>query len=177
MTGFDVTILVLVGTGAVLGFARGFVQEVLALAAWLFAMVAIHNLHTPLSHALLPYIETQSGAAVLAFALLMLIPYGITKLIANKLGGLSRNSALGAVDRALGFGFGAVKGMVIVVLGFSILVLGYDTIWGAAGRPTWMTRSRSYPFVNASSDALVKMLGARRAEAASQSNSSSDGNN
>ena len=73
---------------------------------------------------------------------------------------------LGPVDRILGFGFGALKGSLIIVLGFSVIVLGYDTVWGAGGRPAWLTKSRTYPFVNASSDALVKAIGKRRDEAA-----------
>ena len=166
MTGFDIAILLLVGLGAVTGFMRGFVQEVLALAAWIFALVAIHYLHTPLSLALNPYIGTPSGASVLAFALLLLVPYAVVKLLGNRLGEASRNSVLGPIDRLLGFGFGALKGVIIAVMAFSLLVLGYDTIWGAGGRPTWITQSRSYPFVNASSDALVKMIGERRKAAA-----------
>ena len=55
---------------------------------------------------------------------------------------------------------------MIIVLAFSVIVLAYDTIWGVGGRPAWLTKSRTYPFVNASSDELVKAIGKRRAEAA-----------
>ncbi|MDR2857900.1 MAG: CvpA family protein [Novosphingobium sp.] len=166
MTGFDIAVLVIVGVAAVIGFLRGFVQEMLALLAWIIALFAIHYLHMPLSHSLLPAVGTESGASVLAFALLLLVPYGMVKLIANRLGGKARNSVLGPIDRVLGFGFGAIKGIIVVVLAFSVLVLGYDTVWGAGGRPDWITRARSYRFVNASSEALVKMIAERRQEAA-----------
>ena len=166
MTGFDIAVLIVVGLGAITGFMRGFVQEVLALAAWVVSMVAIRQLHTPLSEALMPHIGTESGAAVLAFAILLLVPYAIFKLLANRMGEASRNSVLGPIDRVLGFGFGSIKGMLIVVITFSLLVLGYDTVWGAGGRPTWITQARSYPFVNAASEALVQMIAERRKEAA-----------
>jgi len=166
MTGFDIAVLILVGLGAITGFMRGFVQEVFALAAWVLALVAIHNLHTPLTAALMPYVGTESGASVLAFAILLLVPYAIVKLLSDRLGSASRNSVLGPIDRVIGFGFGAIKGMVITVLAFSVLVLGYDTIWGAGGRPQWITGSRSYSFVNPASEALVKMIGERRKQAA-----------
>lgn len=167
MTGFDIAVLVLVGFGAVTGFLRGFVQEVLALCAWAVSLVAIHYAHTPVSQMLEPYVGDRMGAnAVLAFALLLLVPYVVVKLIAGRIGAASRGSFLGPVDRVIGFGFGAVKGMLIAVIGFSILVLGYDTVWGVDGRPPWITQSRTYPFINASSDALVKMIGERRREAA-----------
>ncbi|MBU6267122.1 MAG: CvpA family protein [Sphingomonadales bacterium] len=165
MTGFDITVLILVGLGAVMGFLRGFVHEVLALLAWVLAVAAIHLLHPALSAALLPYVHTTSGAWVLAFAILLLVPYGGTKLVANWLGSASRNSVIGPIDRVLGFGFGAVKGTVIVVLGFALLTLGYDIAWGKDGRPTWITESRTYPFINACSEKLLKVLAERRAEA------------
>lgn len=38
MTGFDYVVLLLVGLGAVGGFFRGFVEEVLSLAAWCLAL-------------------------------------------------------------------------------------------------------------------------------------------
>jgi membrane protein required for colicin V production len=162
MTGFDIAVLVVLGLTAVTGFMRGFVQEVFALAAWVLALVAIKNLHAPLTAALFPYVGTESGSAVLAFAILLLIPYAIVKLLANRMGEASRNSVLGPIDRLLGFGFGAVKGMVVVVMAFSLLMLGSDTILGSAKRKDWITLSRSYPFVDAGSRYLVSLISERR---------------
>jgi len=162
MTGFDIIVLLIVGVAAVGGFMRGFVQEVLSLASWLLAIFAIRYLHTDLTAFLFDYIGTPSGAAVLAFVLLLLIPYAAMKLIAGRAGRASRASVLGPIDRVLGFGFGAVKGVIIVVMAFSLLVLGYDTVWGPSGRPTWITTSRSYPFVNASADAMVQLIRERQ---------------
>lgn len=162
MTGFDIAVLLLVGMGAITGFLRGLVQEILSLAAWVLALFAIHYLHTPLSQGLAPMIGTGSGAAVLAFALLLLVPYAFVKLVAGWLGARSRTSVLGPIDRLLGLGFGALKGLIIIVLAFSVLVLGYDTVWGIGGRPIWITQARTYPVVNAASEQLVKMIAARR---------------
>jgi len=141
---------------------RGFVQETLSLVAWVLAIFAIRYLHTDLTALLFGFVGTPSGAAVLAFALLLLIPYAAMKLIARWAGRTTRNSVLGPIDRVLGFGFGAVKGVIIVVMAFALLVLGYDTVWGASGRPTWMTTARTYSFVNASADAMVQLIGERQ---------------
>ncbi|MEJ2457707.1 MAG: CvpA family protein [Novosphingobium sp.] len=166
MTGFDIAVLLFVGLGAITGFIRGFVQEVLALGAWIFALFAIRMFHTPFTLWLEPHIGTASGAGVLAFVLLLLVPVVVVKLVAGWAGKASRASVLGPIDRVLGFGFGAVKGVVIVVLAFSVLVLGYDMVWGTSGRPDWITRSRTYPFINASSEALVQLIAERRHEVA-----------
>lgn len=165
MTGFDIAVFLLVGLGAVLGFTRGFVQEVLALAAWVVSLFAIRILHAPFSELLEPFIGTSSGAAVLAFAALLLLPYMIVKLLANSFGEASRNSVLGPIDRFLGFGFGALKGFVITVVAYSIFMLGFDTVWGAGGRPQWVVDARTYRFVDAASNGLVTKLSERRREA------------
>lgn len=162
MTGFDIAALLVVGFGAITGFIRGFVEEVLALLAWIFSLVAIHYLHTPVADFFSTQLGTASGGAVLAFAVLLLIPYAAIKLLGNWLGRSSRNSVLGPIDRVLGFGFGTVKGVLIVVVAFSVLVLGYDTVWGPKGRPNWITQARTYRFVDASSSALVAMIAQRR---------------
>lgn len=162
MTGFDIIVLLIVGVAAIGGFMRGFVQEILSLSAWVLAIVAIRYLHTDVTAFLFDYIGTPSGAAVLAFVLLLLIPYLVMTLIARRAGASTRSSVLGPFDRVLGFGFGAVKGAIIVVMAFSVLVLGYDTIWGPEGRPEWMVTARTYPFINASADELVQLIAERQ---------------
>ncbi len=163
MTGFDLIVLLLVGVAAIGGFLRGFVQEVLSLAAWVLAVLAIRFLHTDLTAAILEFIGSPVTAGIFAFALLLLIPYAAMKLIARVAGRASRQSVLGPIDRVLGFGFGAVKGMIIVIIGFSLLVLGYDTIWGLKGRPLWIAEARTYQLVDAGSREMVQLIAERRA--------------
>lgn len=163
MTGLDYIVLLIVGVAAVGGFLRGLVQEMLSLAAWFVAIFAIRFFHTPATELLAGYIGEGTSTTILAFLLLLLIPYFVMRLIASRAGAVSRKSVIGPVDRVLGFGFGVVKGFIIAVLGFSLLVLGYDTIWGAQGRPDWITTARSYPLVDASSRGLVEMIAEHRA--------------
>ena len=164
MTVFDAIVLLLVGAAAIGGFMRGFTQEVLSLGAWVLAVLAISALHTDLTAVIYSYFGTPTSAAILAFVLLLLIPYAAMKLIARWFGRKARASVLGPIDRVLGFGFGMVKGVIIVVMAFSVFVLGYDTVWGAAGRPTWLTSARTYQFVDASSKAMVQIIRERREE-------------
>ena len=172
MTGFDYIVLLIVGIAAAGGFMRGFLQEILSLAAWVLAAFAIRFLHTPLTLSLQDFLGDDITTSLLAFTLLLLIPYAAMKVIANNVGMASRNSLLGPIDRVLGFGFGALKGMLIVVIAFSLLVLGYDTVWSYKGRPNWITTARSYELVDSSSRALVQVRGERGATLRDQSDES-----
>ncbi|MEP5938990.1 MAG: CvpA family protein [Erythrobacter sp.] len=169
MTVFDIIVLIVVSVAAVGGFLRGLVQEVLSLAAWILAAFAIYYLHSPLTEAIKTQLDTEPATSILAFALLLLIPYAAMKVIANNVGEASRNSILGPIDRVLGFGFGALKGALIFVFAFSLLVLGYDTVWGYEGRPTWMTTARTYPIADAASRDLVSVIAERREKLKEQS--------
>lgn len=174
MTGFDYVVFLIVAVCAIGGFFRGFVEEVLALAAWCLSLFALHYLHEPLTLWLEPHLANETGAGVLAFVLLMLLPWLVTRYLARAIGSASRNSVLGPIDRLLGFGFGAVKGFVLMVLAFSLMVFGYDVVWGINGRPLWITEARTYPFLNAASEELMTMIADRRSEAADAAKSGED---
>ena len=164
MTAFDIIVLMIIAVAAIGGFMRGLVQEVASLAAWVLVIFAIRYMHTDLTAWLnANAIPTQTGAALLAFALLLLIPYAGAKLLARQVSDLAQNSVLNPVDRVLGFCFGAIKGAIVVVLAYSLLVIGYEPIWEEAGRPGWITNSRSYELVNEGADSLVQLLEDRRA--------------
>ena len=159
MTALDIIILFLLGGGAIFGFIRGFVQEALSLIAWIMIIAAVRILHGPATAIMSEWVGTESGAAVLAFLTIVIVTYALGNWIAKAIGTKSRKSVLGPIDRVLGFGFGALKGLIIATLIFLLLVMGYETLFGTAvKRPEWMTTSRTYPLLNASGDAMSAFL-------------------
>lgn len=163
LTAIDILVLLAVGGAAVMGFMRGFVTEVLSLMAWLFVVLALRFLHTPLAAMLAEPVGTVQGAAVLAFALIAGVTWFGGRLVANSIGSRTRTGLLGPVDRALGIGFGALKGLVLVSLGFLLVALVVDTVSGGpAERPDWMTQSRTYPLLNATSASIAEFVDKRR---------------
>ncbi len=165
MTALDVFVfLLLIGGGAV-GFVRGFVHEVISLFAWLVAIAMLKLFHSQLWTGLIDSFGTSSpAAAVLAFAILFIPSFIVVKLLARSLGKKTRrHSMLGPFDRVLGGGFGALKGLLGATLFFLLANLATDMVYGPrADRPQWMTRSRTYPLLNASGRAIVDWVEARR---------------
>jgi membrane protein required for colicin V production len=163
MTALDMLVFLLVGGAALLGLKRGFVTETLSLGAWAFAVMAVKLLHGPVAEILTDVVGTASGAAVLSFALIFGITMFAGRMIARSIGERSKQSTLGAFDRILGLGFGAVKGLIGASLVFLFVSLIYDTIYGSKSvRPAWMTESKTYPLLSASSHALVTFVEERR---------------
>jgi membrane protein required for colicin V production len=165
MTALDVFVFLLLIGGAAIGLVRGFVHEVISLLAWVVAIAMLKLFHGQLwtglensSH------MSPAAAAVLAFALLFIPSFLLVKLLARSLGGRTRRSpVLGPFDRVLGAGFGMLKGLLGATLFFLLANLATDMVYGPqADRPGWMTRSTTYPLLNASGRAIVDWVEARR---------------
>jgi len=163
LTALDMVVLLAVGGAAILGFVRGFVTEVLSLFAWVAITAALKLFHIPISQALTRFVGTASGAAVLAFVLIAGFTYFFGRLVARAIGARTRTSVLGPLDRGLGFGFGALKGLILCSLAFLLMALVVDTTrGGSARRPAWMTTSRTYPLLNATSAGIADFVDRRR---------------
>ena len=159
MTGLDIFVLILMGGAAVLGFLRGFVQEALSLGAWILVVIGVRTLHTPISDRLIEPVGSESGASVLAFASIVIVTYELGRWLARSIGARSRKSMLGPIDRVLGFGFGMIKGLIGATLLYLLVILVYDSIYGAdTARPEWLAESRTFPLLNASGNAMVEFV-------------------
>lgn len=157
MAALDMAMLLILGGTAVFGFLRGFVQEVLSLMAWALAVITVRLFLAPVSDLAGVWVGPGGSAAILAFVLLFGLSILVGRLLARRIGRSSRASVLGPVDRVLGGGFGALKGLVGTTLLFLAFSLVYDMIYGVkADRPLWMSSARSYPLLDASGKALTQ---------------------
>lgn len=165
MTALDVFVFLLLIGGAAIGFVRGFVHEVVSLLAWIVGIAMLKLFHAQLWTGLENSFHTSPAAgAVLAFALLFVPSFVLVKLLARSLGGRTRrHKLLGPFDRVLGGGFGLLKGLLGATLFFLLANLATDMVYGPqADRPQWMTKSRTYPLLNASGRSIVDWVEARR---------------
>jgi len=164
MTALDVFVFLLLIGGAAVGFVRGFVHEVISLLAWIVAIAMLKLFHAQLWTGLENSFHTSPAAGeVLAFALLFVPSFVLVKLLARSLGGRTRrHRLLGPFDRVLGGGFGLLKGLLGATLFFLLANLATDMVYGPqADRPQWMTKSRTYPLLNASGRSIVDWVQAR----------------
>ncbi|MEO7564178.1 MAG: CvpA family protein [Sphingomicrobium sp.] len=164
MSVLDIFVFLLILGGAAIGFVRGFVYEVISLLAWIVGIVVLKLFHAQLTNGLDGMVgSTHAAAAVLAFAILFIPTFVVVKIAAGTIGGRTRRSILGPIDRVLGGGFGAIKGLLGATLFFLLANLATDMVHGPqSDRPEWMTKSRTYPLLNASGRGIVDFVETRR---------------
>lgn len=159
MTALDMAMLLLTGGMAVTGFLRGFVEEVLSLFAWVFAVMAVYLFLAPLTDLAGIWMGPGATTSILTFGGLFILTFFAGKLLARRLGQSVRTSVLGPVDRVLGGGFGVLKGLIVATVAFLAFTLAYDLFFGVGGkRPEWMTSARSYPLLKASGTVMSRFV-------------------
>ena len=165
LTLLDILVLIFVGGGAILGALRGFVTEVLSLFAWVAAVIALKLFYTPAALLIGAWLHTRAGASLLAFVLVFALVFFGGRMVAERIGRRTRDSVLGPIDRTLGLGFGALKGLIGVTLLFMFGNLVYDLGYGGeTPRPTWVREARSIALLQASRHAIDDLIARRREE-------------
>ncbi len=156
MTGFDIVVLLIVGALAVLGAIRGFVTEILTLLAWVAAVVAL-KLFYPAGKAIAAgMVGSEVAAAVIAFVVIFFGTFFLFRLVGRLLGDRTKRSVIGPIDRVLGLGFGAVKGLIVVSLIFLVVTRGHALIWGGGERlPEWLLAAKTEPLLDITSRAII----------------------
>ncbi|MEO1045135.1 MAG: CvpA family protein [Pseudomonadota bacterium] len=163
MTVFDIIILAIIAAAAIGGLFRGLVEQLLSLAALSAAVMLVGLLHEPATQYLATLTTTETGASLLAYIGLFGIGYFVLRWIASAVGQRSRESALGPIDRVLGFGFGVIKGVLLCTTVFLLIILVHEYAYATRERPQWLTEGRTYPLLNACGDLIVEYLEERRA--------------
>jgi membrane protein required for colicin V production len=163
MTAFDIVVVLMIGLAALLGVMRGFVTEILSLIAWVAGVAALQLFYKPGAALAAGVTGSETGGAILAFVLIFLVTFIGFRLIARLLGERTRQSIVGPVDRALGLGFGAIKGLIGASLLFLLVNLFFDVTWGRdEPKPEWLRSAKTYPLLKLSSQAIVDWVEERR---------------
>ncbi len=152
LTLLDIIAAGIILISAVLAMVRGFVREVLSIASWLIAAVAAYYLYVPLRDVIQPYIDNETLATIIAVAVVFIVVLVIVTYITMKIADLVVDSRIGSLDRIFGFIFGAVRGLLLVVVAFSFFV------WLVENQPDWMTEAQTYPILVDLSEQLAALL-------------------
>lgn len=154
-TGFDWVVLVLVGLLALAGLMRGFTHEALSLAGWIGAAIVVRFFHEDLTTWLSPRVGGDASGAIIAFLLLFFGTVIAARLLAGAVGGAAKRSVLGPMDRLLGLGFGALKGVILASVLFLLAQFATGLFDEDRTPPDWLLKSRSAPLLALSANAMV----------------------
>ena len=118
ITWLDFLLLGVMLISGLLAMIRGFMREVLSIAAWAAAAVATVLLYGRLIPIAKANISSDILAAGAVIGGVFLVTLLIVSVITVRISDMILDSRIGALDRTLGFLFGLGRGLVIVVVAF-----------------------------------------------------------
>jgi membrane protein required for colicin V production len=139
---------------ALLAMLRGFTREVLAIASWGAAAIAAVYFHPLLLPYLKPYISKDVVAMATAAGIVFFVTLVLVSLITVRLSDAILDSKVGALDRSLGFVFGAVRGLLLCVVAYVF----FGWLVPDKLQPEWVRTARMKPILQATGDQLMAML-------------------
>lgn len=150
----DLAVITVVFVSGLLALLRGFTREVLAIVSWVAAAAAAYFFHPLALPYIKPYIAKDELALVASVAAVFFVALVLVSLVTVKVSDLILDSKVGALDRTLGFLFGAVRGALLAVVAFVF----YTWLVPDANQPDWVRNARAKPFLEAGGEKLREML-------------------
>jgi membrane protein required for colicin V production len=131
LTAVDGAAALIVIVSSILAFSRGLVRELMAIIGWIGAAIAAYYFAPTVEPLLVgaPVIgeflsESCELRVVAAFAGVFVIGLIVAALFTPLFAGAVQRSALGGIDQALGFLFGAARGVLLIAIAFIV----YDRV-------------------------------------------------
>ncbi len=150
----DLLIVAVVVVSAIFATYRGFVSETLAIVAWAaaaFATIYFGPYLVPLFRGL---VSSSTVAYVLGYGAVFLAVLIPLSFVSYRFAEGVKHSPVGALDRALGFAFGVVRGLVVVGIAYLI----FSAVVPIPSQPGWVADARLLPVVQGTSEVLLSLV-------------------
>lgn len=172
LNAFDYIVLTIVGLSTLFAFARGFIQTVMSFIAWIGSIfIAVYlfpyvqpvvagHIHNPIVANTVTFLGTYFVLLIAFIILGLQLLYVVEAL------------RFGPIDRALGFAFGALRGVVLVTVMFILLTMflslfgmneqGGDQagsqVSNQPNAPDWLAKAQTYDLLRKSASTAVQMV-------------------
>lgn len=154
LNAIDLGVIAVLLVSAFFAYVRGFVHEILSVAAWIgaiFVTIAGFSYVRPYARHVIPEPLLADIAAGTVFFIVCLV---VLSLVTRSLSVRVRQSALNALDRSLGLLFGLVRGAALVCIAY----IGMGFLMAPDEQPDWVRTARSMPLIEAGAGAMMALL-------------------
>ncbi|PBB34579.1 CvpA family protein [Mesorhizobium sp. WSM3868] len=138
---------------AMLAMVRGFSREVLSVVSWAAAAAAAFFFYKPVLPYVQPYVDNDKIAMAAAAGIVFVIALIVVSVITMKIADWIIDSRIGALDRTLGFLYGAARGILVV----AVALLFFNWLAGAKA-PAWVANAKSRPLLETIGAKLESVL-------------------
>ena len=154
ITILDLVLLGVMLVSGLLAMVRGFMREILSIAAWgTAALVTLYAFNKLLPTAK-TYFTNDTVASVVVVAGVFICTLIVVSIITVRISDMILDSRIGALDRTLGFLFGLARGLLIVVVAYQF----FTWLVPDKQRPDWVTGAKSRTVLDGTGQWLMSLL-------------------
>jgi membrane protein required for colicin V production len=154
ITILDLILLGVMLVSGLLAMVRGFMREILSIAAWGAAALATLYSFSKILPSAKSYINNDTIASVVVVVGVFVGTLIVVSVITVRISDMILDSRIGALDRTLGFLFGLGRGLLIVVVAF----LFFSWLVPDKQRPEWVSGAKSRVVLQGTGEWLMSLL-------------------
>ena len=154
ITILDLVLLAVMLISGLLAMVRGFMREILSIAAWGTAALVTLYAFSKLLPTAKTYFNNDTLASIVVVGGVFVGTLILVSIITVRISDMILDSRIGALDRTLGFLFGLGRGLLIVVVAF----LFFSWLVPDKQRPDWVTGAKSRVVLDGTGQWLMSLL-------------------
>ncbi len=154
ITLLDIIVLAVMLLSGLLAMIRGFMREILSIAAWGAAALTTLYAYQKLLPTAKTYFNNDTVAAIAVVAGVFILTLIVVSIITVRISDMILDSRIGALDRTLGFLFGLARGLLIMVVAF----LFFAWLVPDKQQPEWVRNAKSRVMLQGTGDWLMALL-------------------
>ena len=154
LTWLDIILIGVMLVSGLLAMMRGITREVLALLAWVGAFIATLVMYPILKNPVREKINSDILADTLIIGGVFIAVLVVISVVTMRFTDVLLESRVGALDRTLGFIFGILRGLVLVVIAY----LFFAWLVPKTQQPEWVKEARTLPLIVGTGDYIRSVL-------------------
>src|SRR5579863_7822926 len=151
ITILDLVLLAVMLISGLLAMVRGFMREILSIAAWGAAALVTLYAFGKLLPTAKTYFNNDTVASVVVVAGVFIGTLIVVSIITVRISDMILDSRIGALDRTLGFLFGLARGLLIVVVAFMF----FSWLVPDKQRPDWVVGAKSRTMLDSTGECFI----------------------
>ncbi len=154
ITILDLVLLAVMLISGLLAMVRGFMREILSIAAWGAAALVTLYAFSKLLPTAKTYFNNDTVASVVVVAGVFVGTLIVVSIVTVRISDMILDSRIGALDRTLGFLFGLARGLLIMVVAY----LFFSWLVPDKQRPDWVANAKSRTMLDSTGEWLMGLL-------------------
>lgn len=150
----DIVVIIVLLVSGLLAYFRGLVREVLSLATWIGAALVTMYSFPHVQPYVRDFISVKIAADIVTGVALFVAALIVLTLLNHVISGRVKDSALGALDRGLGFLFGLARGALLITVAY----IAATWFWDTSELSPYIGKARATPYVQQGAALLRRIV-------------------